>query len=279
MGYMKIAMRRVRFLWCAVAALVTTGCLSSATLLRVQPDGSGTIEQTLLFNAQTAKMMLGGLGVQDPSAAPDAAVNEANLRRAAEHMGPGVRLLSAEPARQGAFEGSRAVFAFNDITTLRLDPDAALAGATSGMSANRSSSPLTFQFDRQAGGTSRLTITFDEGAATTSSEAAAENAAMPPGMLSDPQMLQMMKAMFAGFRMSIDVDVDGAIVRTNADHVSGSRVTLLELDLEALMADEAVLKDLQGRMGPEMSVAQLRPFLKNVRGLKINDPTVTIEFR
>ena len=38
------------------------------------------------------------------------------------------------------------------------------------------------------------------------------------------------------------------------------------------MADEAVFKDLQSRMGPDMSVASMRPFLKNLRGLKINEP-------
>jgi hypothetical protein len=269
-------MTRVRCFLCVMAAVVTSGCLSSTTLVRVQPDGSGTIEQVLLVNAQTAKMMLGGLGIQDPSA-PAPAVNEANLQRAAERMGPGVRLLSAEPARQGTFEGSRAVFAFNDITTLRLDPDAAMAGATSGMAERSASSPVTFQFTR-AGGTSRLTVAFDEDAVEMTPQEG-EETAVPPGMFSDPQVLQMMRAMFAGLRMSIDIEVDGTIVRTNADHVSGSRITLLDLDLDALTADEAVLKDLQDRMGPNLSVAQLRPFLKNVRGLKINDPVVTIEFR
>jgi len=258
------------------AAVVTTGCLSSTTLVQVQPDGSGTIEQTLLVNPQTARMMMGGLGAD--GASPSATFNEANLARAAERLGPGVRLLSAEPMRQGIFEGSKALFAFDDVTTLRLDQDTAMAGATSRLAPARGESPLSFQFTRQPGGTSLLTVTFDESKADTDDEDD-DAAGAGPGMFSDPQMLQVLKSMFAGFRMSVDIEVGGTIVRTNADHVNGPRVTLLELDLASLMADEAVLTDLQSRMGADMSIAALRPFLKNVRGLKFNEPVVTIEFR
>lgn len=267
-------MHLVRRFLVLTAAVVTTGCLSSTTLVQVQPDGSGTIEQILLVNPQTARMMMGGLGAD--GASPPATFNEANLAHTAERLGPSVRLVSAEPMRQGVFEGSKALFAFDDITTLRLDQDTAMAGATSRLAPSRGESPLSFQFTRQPGGTSLLTVTFDESKADDEDDDAAGDG---PEMFSDPQMLQMLKSMFAGFRMSVDIEVGGTIVRTNADHVSGPRVTLLELDLESLMTDEAVLTDLQSRMGADMSIAALRPFLKNVRGLKFNEPVVTIEFR
>ena len=58
-----------------------------------------------------------------------------------------------------------------------------------------------------------------------------------------------------------------------------SRVTLLEMDLEALMQDEAKLKQVQKALGPNASVSELKPYLKDVKGLKVNDPVVTIAFR
>jgi len=79
--------------------------------------------------------------------------------------------------------------------------------------------------------------------------------------------------------VSIDVVVDGAIVETNADHVAGSRVTLLEMDMETLLKDEAKLTELQKVLGPGASVSELKPYLKDVKGLKINDPVVTIAFK
>ena len=57
--------------------------------------------------------------------------------------------------------------------------------------------------------------------------------------------------MFQGFKVNIDLQVDGKIVKTNADHVKGSKVTLLEMDLGALLADEAKLREVQKVLGPE----------------------------
>ena len=54
---------------------------------------------------------------------------------------------------------------------------------------------------------------------------------------------------------------------------------LLEMDLEALLQDEAKLKEVQKVLGPGASVSELKPYLKDVKGLKINDPVVTIAFR
>ena len=92
-------------------------------------------------------------------------------------------------------------------------------------------------------------------------------------------MLEMMRSMFKGFKVSIEVAVAGKILKTNADHVAGSRVTLLEMDMEKLMQDEAQLKKVQTMLGPTASVSELKPYLKDVKGLKINDPVVTISFR
>ena len=75
------------------------------------------------------------------------------------------------------------------------------------------------------------------------------------------------------------IEVAGKILKTNADHVAGSRVTLLEMDMEALLQDEAKLKQVQKALGPNASVSELKPYLKDVKGLKVNDPVVTIAFR
>jgi hypothetical protein len=269
-------MRVFKGLMLAGAALVTTGCLSSMTLVRVQPDGSGTIEQTMLVNMQAIKMMLGGLGVEGTETGGPGRVNESELQQAASRMGDGVRFVSAEPHKQGGFEGARAVFAFDDVTKLQLEPDAISGPAGSMMPSSGRPSPVAFQFTRQPGGTSVLTITLDESDTGGTGDTGGP---MDPAAFGDPQMMQMIKSMFAGFRLGIDVEVAGTIVQTNADHVTGSRVTLVELDFEALMNDEAVFKDLQERMGPDLSIGQLRPFLKDVRGLKINEPKVSIAFR
>jgi hypothetical protein len=133
---------------------------------------------------------------------------------------------------------------------------------------------VTFDFARD-GGSSTLTITLHD---KPKSGAAPSAPAGGPDM-TNPQMLETMKAMFKGFRVGIDIEVAGTLVKTNADHVAGSRVTLLEMDVEKLLQDESKLAQVQKMLGPDASVSELKPYLKDVKGLKVNDPVVTIQFR
>ena len=95
----------------------------------------------------------------------------------------------------------------------------------------------------------------------------------------DPAMLQMVKTMFQGFKIGIDLEVEGKIVKTNAEYVNGSRITLLEVDVAGLFEDEAKLKALQGKIGPGASLSALRPYLNDLKGVKINNPSITVEYR
>ena len=113
--------------------------------------------------------------------------------------------------------------------------------------------PVTFKFAK-SGGSSTLTVAFDEKRA-----AGTPDTTPTAPEQGDPARMQMMKAMFQGFKVAIDLEVEGKIIKTNADHVAGSKVTLLEMDLEALLADEAKLKEVQKALGPNASVAELTP--------------------
>ena len=259
----------------ALVATLCTGCIRSATVINVKADGSGTVEQTMLVNLGLMKGMLGGLGGQSTSA--PGALNEADLERTAARMGEGVTYVSAEPVKSpDGFEGSKAIYAFTDVTKLRVDQDPNLSGSTTGgiSTPPKDTNPVTFAF-AVAGGVNTLTVSLED-----EPKADAKTPAPTGGPdMDNPQMMEMMKSMFKGFKVSIDVVVAGAIVKTNADHVSGSRVTLLEMDMETLLKDEAKLKELQKVLGPGASVSELKPYLKDVKGLKINDPVVTIAFK
>lgn len=260
----------------ALAATLCTGCIRSATLIKVKADGSGTVEQTMLVNLGVVKGMFSGMGGQT-SQSPGT-VNEADLRRAAERMGEGVTFVSATPIKaDDGFEGSKAIFAFTDVSKLRVDQDPNLSGSTTGgiSTPPKNENPVTFAMAKGSDGSSTLTVTLNE------KPKAADASPAPQGGpdMDNPQMLDMVRSMFKGFKIGIDVEVAGKILKTNADHVSGSRVTLLEMDMEALLKDEAKLREVQKMLGPTASVSELKPYLKDVKGLKINDPVVTIAFR
>lgn len=266
-------MRAIRLLLLSVTAASLGACINSTTLIKVKPDGSGTVEQSTLVNMQALKAMMPGMSQPGQSANP---VSQENLKRTAERMGKGVRLLSAEPAKAGGFEGVKAVFAFDDINQVAVSQDPDLGGSTGGLAPAppRTENPVQFKLARQ-GGTSVLTIQFQD------KPGAAKPDAAPPGGpdVADPTVMNMMKAMFQGFRIGIDVEVAGSIVKTNAEYVNGSRVTLLEMDMAALFADEAKLRALQSKVGPGASLSEVKPYLRDIKGIKIDGPVVTVEFK
>ena len=262
----------------ALTTVLCTGCLRSATVIKVKADGSGTVEQTMLVNLAFMKGMFNGLGGGGQATQTPGAINEAELKKTAERMGEGVTFVSATPVKaDDGFEGSTAIFAFKDITKIRVDQDPNLSGsATGGLSTPpKTSNPVTFAFAKGSDGSSTLTVTLND------KPKVAGTTAKPQGGpdMDNPQMLEMMRTMFKGFRVGIDIEVAGKILKTNADHVAGSRVTLLEMDMEKLLQDEAKLKQVQSMLGPDASVSELKPYLKDVKGLKVNDPVVTIAFR
>ena len=268
-------MRTLRALLLVAASASLAGCINSATLIKVKPDGSGTVEQTTLVNTGAMKAMMPGMTQPGQSGS---AVNEADLKRTAERMGKGVRLVSAEPAKNGTFEGVKAIFAFDDINQVAISQDPTMSGSTSdnpfgGAAAPPPENPVKFLLKRN-GSTSTLTVQFQD-------KPVPADKPMPQGGpdLSDPTVLNMVKTMFDGFKVNIDVEVLGSIVKTNAEYVNGSRVTLLDLDLGLLFQDQDKLKALQGKVAPGASLSEVKPYLKDVKGIKIDGPMVTVEFK
>ena len=265
----------LRVILLVVVGVSVSGCLNSASLIKVKPDGSGTLEQTLMVNMAAIKGLMAGMGATGKDSSGSGVLNEAEFKRAGERMG--MKPVSLTAMKQGNFEGAKAIYAFDDISKVRVDQDPQMSGSSSGKfaAAATSSNPIRFAMTRQ-GDVSVLTISVDE---KVTAEAATKAQEAPSLDTIDPAMMQMIKTMFDGFRVLIDVEVDGKIVKTNADYVDGSRVTLLDIEMGAVLADEAKLKALQSKIGPGATISEIKPYLKDVKGVKINHPTISIEYR
>lgn len=266
-------MRVIRLLCVLVATIGLTACLNSTTLVKLNPDGSGTVEQTTLVNIAALKGIGGGAQPTAPMS------NRAELERTAARMGKGVKLVSTEPIKgANGFEGTRATFSFDDINQVEISQDPNMGGGDPGREpAGKSESPVKFDFSRN-GGTSTLKINIaDRAPGTAKPETSAPPSDMPD--LTNPMIMGMIKTMFQGFKINIDLEVAGAIVKTNAEYVTGPRITLLEMDMAALLADEAKLKALQGKISPDASFSDIKPYLKDIKGIKLDGPSITVEFK
>lgn len=269
-------MRVFRLLGIVLATLSLTACLNSTTLVKLRPDGSGTVEQTTLMNMAAVKGMMGGANIKG-QVNQGPMMNKEDLERAAARMGKGVRLVSTEPVKgANGFEGTRAVFSFDDINQIQISQDPNLGGDNP--AAGKSEDPVKFKLTRN-GATSTLTINFADRAMGNGAPAQPSGTAAEMPDLTNPMMMNMLKTMFQGFKINIDLEVVGSIVKTNAEYVTGPRITLLEMDMGALLQDEAKLKALQGKIGPDASFSQIKPFLKDVKGIKIDGPSISVEFK
>ncbi len=262
-------MRFVRLLVLLAAALASTACFQFSVVLGVKPDGSGTIQQRLLFTRaavaqlQQLAALSGGGGGQplDP-------FSEQQARDLAASLGPGVTYVSSTPLDTPEGMGRDITYAFTDINTLRLDQAPPAPG---GLPAQSSAEErVSFKLTRQPNGNALLVVSIPQIPVLAGDKG--------PRLPSAPssEQLAMLKPMLAGARVVIDIEPAGQLVRTTSPFVSGGRVTLMDVSVDSLFADETLLQRLQAATTPE----EAKTALKSVPGLKLNlDPELTIEFQ
>lgn len=260
-----------RFALVLVVAALSSACLRSTTVISISPDGSGTILQETGVSPQAMAMLQGmaaaGGDQGDQKDKPAELFGEEQALKVATSMG--VRFVSGEPIKTAQMEGYRARFAFDDVRKLQMKMNQETTAALSGGGGTDTEPPFGFGFERR-GDSAILTITMPQEkpdlpgmpGATGGDETTPEQNA---------QALQMMKMMMQGMFVDISLEVDGRIIKTNAPHVEGSRLTLMQLDFDKLLADESGLLKLQK--------ASDMKSLEHVAGLKlITEPRITVEF-
>jgi hypothetical protein len=251
-----------------LTAVLTSGCLRSTTTIDLKPDGSGTIVQENAVSAEALAMLKSFAGSQQQGkggAAPDIFTQEQAMKTA-ETMG--VTFVSGEPIKTTELEGYRARYRFDDITTIKVNmkqtPDGMAAAGSDpppfGFTFEKgsSSSTLTIQMpDQMPGGSALPGLPGSGGASGDPAQAA--------------QAMSMMKMMMKGLFVDLSLAVDGRIIKSNASHVEGSKVTLLQLDFDKLLQDEANFKKLEA--------AKDLKAMASIAGLKVSsEPKVVIEF-
>jgi len=272
-------MRCARIWGVLVLVVPLAGCITSSTLLTVNADGSGTIEQTMTMSAEAAAQAsqlaagLGALGGGSKSAKTPEFFSEAEARGAAAKLGESVTFVSSERIKTKEAEGIRATYVFTDITKVRLNQKPrSPVGQPGGMKVGGSDpEDIHFRFARQPGGSSVVTLVFPE--VTPDQVKKAQSAGAKETI--DPQALSMARMVLKDLRISIVMQVAGRILKTNSPYVEGPRVTLLDMNFNELLSDETLLQKLQG----VESLEQAKTVLKGVKGFKFNfDREISVEF-
>lgn len=257
-------------------ALLCSACLRATTTITVRQDGSGIIDQEVGANPQAMAMLKGfaGAATADQQKAgatppPQSIFGEAEAKKMADQMG--VKFVSGEPIKTAELEGYRAHYSFDDVTTLHVKMNQSTTGGLADSKAT-AEPPFSFQFEKR-GSSSLLTINMPEqkpGGSNPLNQLGMGGGATQ-NQPQNEQALAMMKMMMKGLYVDVTLAVDGKVIKTNAPYVNGSRVTLVQMDFDKLLASEGALQKLQQASDPRM--------LKDVPGLKVvSEPKLTIEF-
>ena len=259
--------------------VLLAGCIQMERIVRVDNDGSGVVIERFVMSNEIVGMMAGMQSEGEPFKIRD----DAKLRDNAANFGPDVRFVSATDLVTDFGRGYEARYAFDDINTLGVDQNTqdSMPGesAAGDGSSDGKTNYTTFSFE--PGDPARLVLRWsldEDGQDSDPDDADDENSESTATPEQEQMAMEMMKMAFKDMRMAMHVEVVGEIVETNAMHVEGARVTMMDINFGELVANEEALQAMAGKK-PE-SVADMKELMKIVPGLKMEiEPEVAILFR
>jgi len=248
------------------AAVLSSACFQMSTVLKVNADGTGTIDHRMLYTTAALAQLRqfaafgGGRGqLVDP-------LSEEQARTMAASIGTGVTYVSSTLVDTTAGKGRESTYAFTDVTQLRISTQPAAPGgiAIKTPAFSTEAEAVTFSLTREPTGNAVLHIHVPE---PNFLDALASPAAQG--------QLAMIKTALGGAHVLLVAEPAGTLVRTSSPYADGQRVTLLEVDLDEILKDETLLPRLQAAKSND----EARTILQGAKGLKINlDRDITIEF-
>lgn len=226
-------------------------------MIYLKADGSGTIEEEMVFGAQAIGMieMAAAQGGDGDNPLADLLDPEKAKTNAAK-WGEEVEFVKVEPIERNGGKGSKITYKFKDINKVKVNPGEALndMGEDAGADA---AEPVTFVYQDKT-----LTINMPQPEKAEGDEAAPEAPAVDPN---DPETAMAMQ-MVKGMKMSAKVVVEGGIAKTNATYHEGDEITIMEMNFDEMMKNPKAFQILQGMEGADPGT--MKAELAKLEGVK-----------
>ncbi len=259
---------RSSFLLFIPLALFLSGCLQIHTVVKVKPDGSGTIEESVAYGKSIAILK---------EIFDDERDEQSELRDQSRSYGEGVSFISSSRVRTKDSRGHRVIYAFVDINTLRLNQNPNRVVVSSGEKKAKSEGPktkdeyVTFRFTK--GQPARLMILMpQEDRATVTVRK--DKRPKPQ----DEEGLDIARWLVGDLEVSTVVEVEGRVLESNATFRKGSTITLLDINLDDLLTSEGFLEE--ASQYEELSLRDAKTLMKKYPGIKVElNREVTVSFR
>ena len=241
-----------------------SGCIEFNMKVKLNPDGSGTITEEVLFSQKFVQMMESFSQMGDSDSEVFNMFDPDDLKEKAKDFGEGVELVKSEKLERKKMTGYSAVYRFRDINKLKVEdnPASKMPEDIPGQEETGNEPPYTFTFKK--GNPATLQIHFNPGEEENldiedenESESDTEN----------DMMFQQMKEMMSDMKTSIVLEIGGKIIKTNATYVDDNKITLVDLNFGAIFDEPGKLEEFK-KMKPK-SFHEAKEYLSGIPGIKI----------
>lgn len=268
-----------------LAVVSLAGCIDMKQVIKLKPDGSGTIEVTVLMS----KMVLGQMKAMMSQMEKEMGGNKAGqqemfkeeeAKQKAAKMGEGVTFVSFKKLETDRGEGFVAVYAFKDITKVKVDQNPSDAMPSNMPSDGQQKTKEEIAFEFKKGKVSLLTIKMPKDKAVNDKDdkTTKEDDKSSANEQEDAAGMEMAKQFFADMKITMIIEVQGKIVKTNATHVKNTQITLMEMDFGKLIQDAQKFKE-YNKAKPK-TLEESKKLMSQIPGMKIElNDVVKVEFK
>jgi len=260
-------------------SLLMSGCLQVETTVHVGENGSGTINEKVLFSKTFVNMIREFAQSFEDSASADkeefSIFKEDEIKADAKDYGENVKYVSHELISNEKWEGYKVIYSFDDISKVKItpDPDSKVAIGDEGSEIPPEEDYYFFRFVK--GDIPELII--DRPEIKLTSEAGEENNTEETEQ-NDGETGEEFLKMMEGMSINVTIEVEGKILSTNANYVDGSKVTLFEMDFGEMMKDKEAFKEFKKK--EPKNIEEMKEYLEKFPGMKIEvEKPVSIKFK
>ncbi|MBI4764831.1 MAG: hypothetical protein HY787_09525 [Deltaproteobacteria bacterium] len=265
------------------------GCFQTETVIRLKPDGSGVIEETLLLSKdllESFQELAKGFDDEADKTRSEAEKEKQDpiqgmirdARSKESQYGTGVKFISATPLRTETMGGYKATYAFKDINTLKVNQNPGKMTEKSGGGGQIPAKEENILFKFIKGPVSTLTVTMpknkEEKKASVQKKEPPDKGPADP----DPKAMEQVKTFLKDMGIKIALEIEGNIIKTNATYRKKSEITIVELHFGKLIENKDVFEKVV--TAQPKTVEEAKELVKGIEGLKIETANpLVVEFK
>ncbi len=252
---------------------MVSACLDVETHIKLNYDGSGTIEQTVMMQDEFIGFLSSTNAVNDHNGTDFIFTTEEDIKNASFNFGNNVEFMSLEEVSMNNFTGYKAVYKFADVNDIGINQN---PGEAITVNANQQKPPLDelIKFNYKKG---HLEIYFPDEKDFLPGETGNTTKSNELDM-DDQESLEMIKQLYENMKLGIYISFNGKIKKTNANYKFGNTITLMELEFDKFMSDFSILEKLNNENIE--SIEQMKKIVSEIPGIKVElENMIFIDFQ